>query len=643
MTTSRESRPPVRHRPVLVIAGLLTLGLSLAIALNASPYLRGPDAWRWAYAIPGAPLRHCVPAIVLALYGLLITLGWRRLFRDGLSTRPVGWFLLLASVSTPVIQAALLFPESPDVLRPLFYRTVSAGASGVFTVGSWIDNLAAFLKAYPSLMPTFPVHPQRYPPGLPVLFYLARQGFERVPWLADRVGWGLRLYQCHDLALMRLDNATMATALIQMLTPVMAGLTIFPLYGLARDTVDKRAALLAVGLYPLVPSLALWSGRWDQAYPLLACGIWYTFYRGLTRDRYGWLAVAGLLQGISSFFSFGLVVLLMPLAITAWLWALPHPQRRQWLRLSGGACVFFAAAALPWAVYRVVVGSGFAAIWRVSMSYHLGLDRNSWVWLVYHLYDFLFFLGVPLAVLFVVALGRSVTRARNDVAVLPLAFGISLLILDLSGAARGEVARVWLFLTPFPVIAAAGALARWRRGWSTVLVLGLLAGQLLTLNAFLRVVTTGIEDPPDRVRQFSAPQVAHPVSATFGGRIALLGYDLESQDVAPGESVALTLYWRALHPISRSYTVFTHLRSTQGDLVNQEDGIPQDGRAPTTCWLPGEVIADTYMIEVPAEASSERLSLVTGLYVLETGERLAADGLSALPDDAVSLGTVIVR
>ena len=59
---------------------------------------------------------------------------------------------------------------------------------------------------------------------------------------------------------------------------------------------------------------------------------------------------------------------------------------------------------MPWIVYEIVLGTGFLDIWRVSMSYHLGLDRDYGLWLAYHLYDFFAFLGVPLALLVPVAL-----------------------------------------------------------------------------------------------------------------------------------------------------------------------------------------------------------------------------------------------
>ena len=654
----------------------------------------------------------------------------------------------------PLIQAALLFPESPDVLRPLFYRTVSAGASGVFTVGSSITDLGDFLRRYPALMPTFPVHPQRYPPGLPVLFYGARCLFEAFPALSDALGFGLRRYQCHDFALMRLSNATLATAALQMALPALTGLIVFPLYGLARRTAGPRAALWAVMLYPLVPSFALWSARWDQFYPLLTCAAWYCLWRGLQeagswklearskrqeaggkkqeaggrkqeagskkqeagskkqeagskkqggggrrqevrsrklaqarsgtggntrnwmldyvsrfthhvlrfthyvlrfafhasrftphvsrRPPHAWFLLGGLILSAATFLSFGPLVMLMPMGLAALLWVLPHPQRRQWARLALDALLFLAGLILPWIAYRLAFGNGFPDIWRVSMAYHLGLGREYSVWLFYHLYDFLAFLGLPLTLLLIAGLMRAIRARKDDRAALPLGFGLGLLLLDLSGTARGEVARVWLFLTPFAVIGAAYGLT-WltRRRWHVAAIVALLAAQLLVFNAFLRVVTTGLTDPPAYTRGLAIPQ-AHPFDARFGKRIALTAYRVEPEHPHPGDDLHVTLAWHALAPMTHPYTVFIHLLGPDGSLVAQHDGMPQLGQAPTTCWRPGEDIPDTHTLTIPPGAAPGDYTLVTGLYFWETGERLPAESLAAMPDGRVRLTTLTV-
>ncbi len=671
------------QRKVLWFIMAATLLYLLAFAFNVTPYLRGPEAWRWAYAIPGHPWRHLLPIAVVAAY-VAIALVWSHRLRPSHSLlpnpqslipnsqSPIPFFLLFIALATPLIQAALLFPESPDVLRPLFYRTVSPGASGVFTVGSAIADPVDFLRRYPELMPTFPVHPQRYPPGLPLLFYPVRRVFEAAPWVSEPLGLAMRLYQCHNLALMRLPNATIATALVQMGLPVLVGLIVFPLYGLVRRTVGEPAALWAVIAYPLIPSFALWSARWDQFYPVLTCAAAYCFWRGLTNQESriknkesanqritfyvlrftfyalrfalhrAWLFLSGLLLAGASFLSFGPLTMLAPLGLSALLWVLPHPERRRWTQLAGKALVFFTGLVGPWIVYQVAFGNGFPDIWRVSMGYHLGLRRDYWTWLFFHLYDFFAFLGVPLAIGFAFGVGYAIRDVwhKRDAGVLPLSFALGLLLLDLSGAAQGEVARVWLFLTPFAVITAVYGLTRLttqhrRRGvW-----VALLALHLLVFNAFLRVVTTGLTDPPTREHAFSLDVLVHPLNVELGEHIVLLGYTLEPAQIAPGATLHLTLYWQAKKQMPQAYTVFTHLLDPSGKLAAQQDKMPQQGRAPTTCWIPGEIIADDYTLTVPTELIPGIYTLTTGLYLLETGERLPVRGPGATPDNEIVLTT----
>ena len=664
-------------RPAPVLLTVATLVFLVALALNLSPSLRGPDEWRWAYAVPGNPTRLWIPGLALLLY-LILASVWIRQTTVRDASRWRQWTLLSALVlAVPLIQASLLALGHSDILKPLFYRTVSAGASGVFSVGSTIDDPGSFLRQYPMLMPTFPVHPQRYPPGLPMLFYLARQLLERTPALADAIGFRLRLYQCHDLSLMRLSNATISTAAIQMALPVISGLTLWPLYGLARLAYGRRTAAWAVALYPLVSSFALWSARWEQFYPLLAITGWYFLYLGLTRNRPSATLAAGFILSAASLLNFGILTLLLPMGLFAAFWLLAQPARARGSKSAiCNLLAFLAGLASLWVVYQLAFGTGFLDIWRVSMSYHLSLDRTHGMWPVYHLYDFFVFLGIPLALLFPVALACAVRDLLRYVAgripraawrsplvrfsapsrkfavdTLTLGFALGLLLLDLSGTSRGEVARVWLFLTPVATLVAARGLSCLQPGRRRfVLVTFLLAVQLFTFNAFLRVVTTGLSDPPSRDHRLAldreSPPILHPTSARFSidgaDAIALLGYDIEPETHLPGETLHVTLYWQSLMPLAQPYTVFTHLVGPGGQLVGQQDNMPLRDTVPTTCWIPGEIIADPYDIPISPEATEGDYVLETGFYSLATGERLPVTGPASTHDGRVVLASILI-
>jgi len=71
--------------------------------------------------------------------------------------------------------------------------------------------------------------------------------------------------------------------------------------------------------------------------------------------------------------------------------------------------------------------------------------------------------------------------------------------------------------------------------------------------------------------------------------------------VAPGDTLTLTLYWRALTEMDEPYTVFTHLLAPDGSMAGQWDSHPVGGAYPTDLWLAGEVVTDVREIPVRAD------------------------------------------
>lgn len=614
-----------------------------AIATNAHPALRGPDEWRWVYAIPGQPARHLIGAVVVGLYAAL-ALWWGGKLVAGatlagaISRRQLVGFLLFCFLSVPVIQVTLLAGESPDVVEQLYFRAVSPGSSGFFSVGSIIDDPVDFLARYPELMPTFPVHPQRYPPGIPLLFYASRTPLA-VGGVGETLGSYLRPYQCTDLTLMRISNGVMGTAVLQMLLPLFSALVVFPLFALARRTLGWETAVWAVALYPLVPSFALWAGRWDQFFPLLTVTAWYLLVVGLMERRRLVLLLSGVAIGLAVLLSFGLLFMLVPMGLWALLWLADQRRNWNWRQVIGCGLWFVAGLGLVWLVYELLPGPGLLTVWRVSMDFHLGLARSYWLWLGYHLYDFGIFLGLPLALLCLFAFVYALWTARRDLTPLPIAFGLGILLLDLSGTARGEVARVWIFLTPFAVMCAVWGMQRLTAArWPILLLAGLLVVQLLVFNAYLRVVSTGlIHITPPNGQAVSIP-AGQGEQVQFGEHIALLAYAVTPAVIAPGEAITVHLLWQTAVRLDTPYTVFNHLVNERGELAAQQDGMPQADNWPTTCWRPGEPVADQYVIQTPPDLPPGAYQLFTGWYAPDSGVRLpVSDG-----GDAVVTGAVII-
>jgi len=121
----------------------------------------------------------------------------------------------------------------------------------------------------------------------------------------------------------------------------------------------------------------------------------------------------------------------------------------------------------------------------------------------------------------------------------------------------------------------------------------------------------------------SQPDIGHPLSVKLDDGISLEGYDLAPADVSAGETLTLTLHWRAREAPSHNYQVFAHVLGDDPEPVTQADGPPLMGDYPTSMWAAGESISDPHSILIPEDLSAGRYRLLVGLYDLETMERLS--------------------
>jgi hypothetical protein len=135
----------------------------------------------------------------------------------------------------------------------------------------------------------------------------------------------------------------------------------------------------------------------------------------------------------------------------------------------------------------------------------------------------------------------------------------------------------------------------------------------------------------------NALDIEQYVEANLGGRIRLLGYNIES-GFRPGDNIHLTLFWQCLVEMGQSYTVFTHLVDAGGHIVAQKDNPPVDGLYPTTKWGVGEIVRDQYDLAIPQGVAFGEYRFKVGMYLVETGERLKAmRDDKPLPEDVVTL------
>ncbi len=111
-----------------------------------------------------------------------------------------------------------------------------------------------------------------------------------------------------------------------------------------------------------------------------------------------------------------------------------------------------------------------------------------------------------------------------------------------------------------------------------------------------------------------------------------------------GDSVPVTLRWRSLAPLDRSYKVFVHiLTQDMGVLVAQRDEIPVNGLRPTTSWTPGEIVNDPHQVALPDGISAGVYQVRVGLYD-DSGRLPVRDpGDAQVVDDTIFVTMITVR
>jgi len=144
---------------------------------------------------------------------------------------------------------------------------------------------------------------------------------------------------------------------------------------------------------------------------------------------------------------------------------------------------------------------------------------------------------------------------------------------------------------------------------------------------------------------------AHPLDASFGARVRLTGYDLESSLVRAGDEMTVTLYWQTMADMDVDYSAFIHLRDARtGEsacsscrTVAQADSELLQGLYPTSAWQPGEVFGDTQHMSLPQDLPAGSYRIFAGLYDARTGQRLPVLNAAGEPiDNELSIATVEV-
>ncbi|GAB4275864.1 MAG: hypothetical protein Kow0080_25690 [Candidatus Promineifilaceae bacterium] len=632
-------------RKALIPLGILgvALLLFLVITTDGLPLLRGPApdtaVWHWPYHL--RPVNRWWLSLLAALGITAVTALWQR---KKLST----WTgVTLLALSLFFLQIGILYADNPNIQAELINRTLAIQTNGYFWTAANTPNLGDALRTYPQQMAAYESdHTRTHPPGLVVANWAVISLLERLPGAAKWLAQPAWMARCTDLWLFAQPPYTAAALVVWAWLPLLlAALSVWPAY-LLGEQVQPGAGMLTAVFVAATPALTLFAPLPDQIYVLLTLLTLLFFDKGLRNGRLHYLFLSGLLLSISSFLSLGNAALgFVLLLVGLWHWWQADTKNAAfWWR---GALTFTIGAGSIWGVYWLGWHVPPWEIAHTGMAQHYNLatgQRSYTTWLWGNLVDFALFTG--LAAIFgfgqTVLQGIKPTRPSSP-AVWAVAGAVLLILLDLSGSTRGEVGRIWLFLMPF---AALGAAVSFHCIQNYHTQLALVGGQLLLLLAMglsWQTISAVIVQPTPPNTTFLADSStlanANSLNIPLGEEIMLSSYQWNGPLLEAGETLTLSLFWRAEKQATRPYTVFIHLVDDSGHIIAQQDNWPVQGSWPPTCWQKKQAIHDTYQLVIPPETLPGTYQLYIGMYDSQNGSRLTTPA----GQDAIILPRLMVK
>ncbi|HUT36025.1 MAG TPA: hypothetical protein VNE39_21235 [Planctomycetota bacterium] len=469
-----------RRPGLLVITGVVLTAAVVGYAIWG-PFPIQIDDWRWT-RIADPVWENAIPALLAyGLIGLLAVLAWRRAERLGRGKLAlvVGGLAALA-FAAQVLAAKQLpggYSESIVALGKPGANRYHAAARGVGDLGPVLDKYHRWMgDESHKLIVT-------HPGGPLTLFWCVNQVFARdeaaagrfVRWCEDWFAGGVHVRDpqgppalvglFREMSEAELAGVWLAAFLLQ----AAAALAVVPVFAMARAVYGVRVGIVAAALAAVVPSLLLFSPGLDQLFPVLAAtACWLAWTAGEKGSPWR-AAFAGATVSAGLFFSLSFAVVagwagLLGIAALVRSGRLGEPRRVALL-----AAAAIGGFAVPAVTLYLAVGYNSPAVWSACVAANAKFNAQSgrvyWKWLLADPVEFVVFLGVPVASL-VVAQGISSARGawrRRDwrLADWPTLIVLGLLVaLNLLGVNRGEVARLWMFLMPGCVVAAAACTER---------------------------------------------------------------------------------------------------------------------------------------------------------------------------------------
>ncbi|MGA9349056.1 MAG: glycosyltransferase family 39 protein [Anaerolineae bacterium] len=149
-------------------------------------------------------------------------------------------------------------------------------------------------------------------------------------------------------------------------------------------------------------------------------------------------------------------------------------------------------------------------------------------------------------------------------------------------------------------------------------------GRLTGMEYTLGMISITSPTIPPTTEELAIP---HVLSYDFDGQVELLGYGLSADEVRSGDTLGLTLFWRALRLMERDYGLLLELRDEAGRTW-MEARLPLPNESyPTSRWRPNEILCPSYDLLIEATVPTGRYRLLVNLLDSD-GRRLVEEGFA---------------
>lgn len=474
---------------------LLSLFLLFLIAIDLTPYLRGPAPyppdWRWSYELSNTLGKIWLPLITICA---IIAVAFqaersKKLNRNKTILTYVFIYLMLGFL----LQISIIF-YSRAGLGVIMHRVINPMISGYFTASLDITNLGEFIRNFNTNLAGYPMYARFHPPGGIIFSHLITIIVGPFTSLFSNI---LNFLPAHgDVAMIwnSLSDAQKLNALMSgFITALLASLTIIPLYLVARILYSAKTAFRSIPIFLFVPSVLLFTPLIDVFLPLFTASSLYLFIKAKVKKRNNLYLISGLVLFLGIFFSLTFIPVILFFLIYFFL---ENLRTKVFEFNEFKPIVYFSLGILAPILVLYFFGLNFIDMMFKIINFHelAQSSRDHLVWFFYNIYDFLIFAGIPTGFLlilmtykrFIGVINKRKYKTSDSIFV---SFILMMSALLITGAVRGETARIWLPFVPFVILSVSNFITKDLK-WNTRIYIGLLILLSIQVIIFQTVLVT---------------------------------------------------------------------------------------------------------------------------------------------------------